>query len=168
MVLSSFVFLTFLLSFVSHRPCYTYPHPPPLLFLLLIDLETSVVMGPARSVIGKSLHGGTKRKRRTRSPPTLRPRQSKKRPILEDSNDEEENDEDDGSLCSPDDGSSDESSSELPDKEDRTQDSLAVPTTINPGPGSSAREAKDINYFFERGDKKTGRKTICIPCRWVL
>lgn len=30
---------------------------------------------------------------------------------------------------------------------------------------TKSREARDITHFFERGDKKTGRKTICILCR---
>jgi hypothetical protein len=32
---------------------------------------------------------------------------------------------------------------------------------------SSSRAARDIDHFFERGDKKTGTKTVCILCRYV-
>jgi hypothetical protein len=32
---------------------------------------------------------------------------------------------------------------------------------------SSSRAARDIDNFFERGDKKTGTKTVCILCRYV-
>jgi hypothetical protein len=42
-----------------------------------------------------------------------------------------------------------------------------LPVVLSRKLGSS-REAKDISHFFERGDKKTGKKTICIPCRCVL
>lgn len=31
----------------------------------------------------------------------------------------------------------------------------------------STRDAKDIGYFFARGNKKTGQQTICIFCRWI-
>jgi len=33
---------------------------------------------------------------------------------------------------------------------------------------SRSREAKDISHFFQRGDKKTKEKTICVVCWYVL
>src|SRR6266481_9646189 len=45
---------------------------------------------------------------------------------------------------------------------------LPLPAAVLSHKLGSSREAKDISHFFERGDKKTGNKTICIFCRCVL
>src|SRR6266481_4901438 len=45
---------------------------------------------------------------------------------------------------------------------------LPLPAAVLSHKLGSSREAKDISHFFERGDKKTGNKTICIFCWCIL
>src|SRR6266481_8482394 len=45
---------------------------------------------------------------------------------------------------------------------------LPLPAAVLSHKLGSSREVKDISHFIERGDKKTGNKTICIFCRCVL
>lgn len=67
-------------------------------------------------------------------------------------------------------GGSEDSSDEDNHPEGVTSPNTQLLATLNAKSDGSvkSREARDINYFFERGDKKTGKKTICRFCRCIL
>jgi hypothetical protein len=99
-----------------------------------------------------------------------KPQQSKKKsPNIRRIDSENEDGEDILSESFPEDQNADEESS---DEDDGVDDLHLKPGGADSGAkesqSSSSREAKDINHFFERGDKKKNEKTICVTCRYVL
>ena len=123
----------------------------------------------------------TKRKHASRSPSIhhrLQP-PKKQRPNVEISNDEPENTHTDDLTQSFSDEfidlrCVDDSNDPDNDKTSNRDDGIALPEM--PGPSTlpashnivkRAKYAKDIRYFFEKGDKKLGTQTKCITCRCV-
>jgi len=94
--------------------------------------------------------------------------------VQENDNNKEPSYEDFGAI----DVSSDDEEPDIPNNDPpQRSPNKRIPATIpNPIPipnyepscGTSTREAKDIDHFFVRGNKKSSLPTICIFCRWVF
>ena len=93
----------------------------------------------------------------------------KQRPNLRRIDSEDEEDEEALSESFPDDKNVDE---EFSDKADGIDDIHPQPRKasldVQGSQSSASREVKDIKHFFQRGNKKTQERTVCIPCQYVL
>jgi len=94
--------------------------------------------------------------------------------VQEDDNDKEASCEDFGPIdVSSDDEEPDITNNNPPQRSPTKRIPDAIPNPIpipnyEPSCGTSMREAKDIDHFFARGNKKSGLPTICIFCQWVF